>query len=54
MKKNVRAVDMPALPMEAQAEIMDRLFSDMHISSDDIVKMMISLTSLHTRRVRRS
>ncbi len=40
MKKNVRAVDMPALPMEAQAEIMDRLFSDMHISSDDIVKIL--------------
>lgn len=40
MKKNVRAVDMPALPMEAQTEIMDRLFSDMHISSDDIVKIL--------------
>ena len=40
MRKNVRAVDMPALPMEAQTEIMDKLFSDMHISSDDIVKIL--------------
>lgn len=40
MKKNVRAVDMPALPLEAQKEIMDKLFADKHISSDVIVKIL--------------
>lgn len=40
MKENTRAVDMPSLPLGAQEEIMDKLFSDMHISSDDIVKIL--------------
>ena len=40
MKKNIRAVDMPALPMGAQEEILDKLFTDMHIRSDDIVKIL--------------
>ena len=40
MKKHTRAVDMPALPMGAQEEILDKLFTDMHIRSDDIVKIL--------------
>lgn len=40
MKKNIRAVDMLALPMGAQEEILDKLFTDMHIRSDDIVKIL--------------
>ena len=40
MKKNIRAVDMPALPMGAQEEILGKLFTDMHIRSDDIVKIL--------------
>lgn len=40
MKEGIRAVDMPALPVGAQKEILDKLFSDMRISSDDIVKIL--------------
>ena len=40
MKKDTRAVNMPSLPLGAQEEILDKLFTDMHISSDDIVKIL--------------
>ena len=40
MNNDVRAVNMPSLPPEAQEEILDKLFTDMHICSDDIVKIL--------------
>ena len=40
MKRDTRAVNMPSLPLGAQEEILDKLFTDMHIHSDDIVKIL--------------
>ena len=40
MKRDTRAVNMPSLPLGAQEEILEKLFTDMHISSDDIVKIL--------------
>ena len=37
---STRAVDMPSLPLGAQEEILDKLFSDMRIRSDDILKIL--------------
>ena len=39
-RKSTRAVDMPSLPLGAQEEILDMLFSDMRICSDDILKVL--------------
>ena len=39
-RETTRAVDMPSLPLGAQEEILDKLFSDMRIRSDDILKIL--------------
>ena len=40
MRADTRAVNMPSLPLGAQDEILNKLFNDMHIHSDDIVKIL--------------
>ena len=40
MRTNTSSENTPTLPLEAQKEILDKLFAEKHITSDDIVKIL--------------